>query len=54
MRELAQVKRDTAWKAVELAWARQPQMDNRFTEMRELAKVKRETSWKAAELAWGR
>jgi hypothetical protein len=54
MRELAKVKREVSWKAVDPAGVRQPQLDTRYSEMRELAKVKRETSWKAAEHAWGR
>lgn len=54
LKDLAEVKRDTSWRAAGLAGARQPQTDTRFTEMRELAKAKQEASWKAAELAWGR
>ena len=55
MRELAKVKREVSWKAVDPAGVRQPQLDtSRFADPRELAKVKREVSWKAAEHAWGR
>jgi hypothetical protein len=55
MRELAKIKREVSWKAVDPAGVRQPQLDtSRFADPRELAKVKREVSWKAAEQAWGR
>jgi hypothetical protein len=54
MRELAQVKRETAWRAVERARARQPQAGtSRFADRGELDQVKRETSWEAAGQAWG-
>ena len=55
MRVLAQVKRETAWAAVERAWAGQPQPGtSRFADLGDLAQVKRQTSWKAAAQAGGR
>jgi hypothetical protein len=55
MRDLAQVKRDVMWRAVERTRARQPQMDiSRFTDQGDLARVKREVARNAAERARGR
>lgn len=55
LKDLAQLKRVTAWKAADAAGARQPQMDTSgFADLRDLAQAKRDASWKAAEHAWGR
>ncbi|MGE5290016.1 MAG: hypothetical protein ACM3ML_23085 [Micromonosporaceae bacterium] len=55
MRELAQVKWETAWAAVEPALVWQPQLGTSwFADLGELAKVRRETSWQAAGQAGGR
>jgi hypothetical protein len=57
LRDLARVKRDTAWKAVDPGAARQPQLDTsgsaESADLRDLARLKREASWRAAEHARG-
>jgi hypothetical protein len=54
LRALDQVKRDTAWAAVERTWARPtPGDSSRFADMRALDQVKRTVAWAAVERAWG-
>jgi hypothetical protein len=54
LRELAQVKRDVAWAAVQRGRARPAPVDTRFADLRELAQVKRDVAWAAVERAWAR